>query len=124
MGELWELLSDADGLGGFTKELGYDLADKIRSSGHKARFTQEELDFMLSFKDKVRENQSNTEDIYILENQKLLDIKKLCENALNDYLLQVYDPINPNNISLKITHSWLNFTKKGQFHHPHTHHRY
>ena len=85
-------------------------------------FTQEELNFMLSFKDKVRENQSNTEDIYILENQKLLDIKKLCENALNDYLLQVYDPINPNNISLKITHSWLNFTKKGQFHHPHTHH--
>ena len=36
-------------------------------------FTQEELDFMLSFKDKVRENQSNTEDIYILENQKNLD---------------------------------------------------
>lgn len=85
-------------------------------------FTLEELDFMLSFKDKVRENESNTKDIYILENEVLSDIKKICENALRDYLLQIYDPVNPNDIELKITHSWLNFTKKGQFHHKHTHH--
>jgi uncharacterized protein (TIGR02466 family) len=85
-------------------------------------FTQEEIQFIISFKDKVRENESNTQDIYILENEQLKDIKILCEKALKDYLLQIYDPINPNNINLKITHSWINFTKKGQFHHKHTHH--
>jgi len=85
-------------------------------------FTQKELDYMLSYQDKLRENESNTENIYILENEELCDIKKLCEDALKDYLLQVYDPINNDDIKLNITHSWLNFTKKGQFHHPHTHH--
>lgn len=85
-------------------------------------FTKDELDFIISYKDKVRQNESNTQDIYILENEPLKDIKILCENALKDYLLQIYDPINPNDINLQITHSWINFTKKGQFHHKHTHH--
>lgn len=85
-------------------------------------FTQEEMSYMFSYKDKVRDNGSNTKDIYILEQDMLADIKKLCEQALQDYLIQVYNPINPNDISLKITHSWLNFSKKGQFHYKHTHH--
>ena len=94
----------------------------ITMSKMERHFTQQEIDFMLSYKDKVRENESNTEDIYVLENEVLSDIKKVCEDALKDYLLQIYDPINPNDINLNITHSWLNFTKKGQFHHKHTHH--
>lgn len=86
------------------------------------QFTQDEIYFMLSFKEKVRSNESNTEDIYILEQEKLSNIKSICEEALNDYFLQVYDPINKDDIALKITHSWLNFTRKGQFHYSHTHH--
>lgn len=85
-------------------------------------FTIDELEFMNSFSDKVRNNESNTEDIYILEQEPLNDIKKICEEALNNYFKEIYDPINTNDIKLDITHSWLNFTKKGQFHHKHTHH--
>jgi len=85
-------------------------------------FTQAEIDYMMTFKDKVRDNGSNTEDIYILEQPPLFDIKQLCQNALQDYLTQIYNPINPGDIYMKITHSWLNFSKKDQFHYKHTHH--
>ena len=85
-------------------------------------FTQQEIDYMMTFKDKVRKNESNTEDIYILENDPLSDIKRICEETLNAHFYKIYDPVNPNDIKLNITHSWLNFTKKGQFHHSHTHH--
>ena len=78
-------------------------------------FTEHEMSYMLSYKDKVRDNGSNTKDIYILEQDMLANIKKLCEQALQDYLIQVYNPINPDDISLKITQSWLNFSRKVSF---------
>lgn len=85
-------------------------------------FTQDEMSCMMSFKDQVRDNGSNTKDLYILEQTRLADIKALCHQALQDYLRQVYNPINPDYIEMKITHSWLNFSKKDQFHYKHTHH--
>ncbi len=86
------------------------------------QFTQAETNYMMNYQDKVRGNGSNTEDIYILEQPPLFDIKQLCQNALQDYLAQIYNPINPSDIYMKITHSWLNFSKKDQFHYKHTHH--
>jgi uncharacterized protein (TIGR02466 family) len=94
----------------------------ITKNKMQRHFTQKEIDYMMSFKNKLRVNESNTENIYILESEELSDIKRICEDALKDYLLQVYDPVNSNDIKLNVTHSWLNFTKKSQFHHPHTHH--
>lgn len=85
-------------------------------------FTDEEMNCFMSFKDKLRDSYPNTLDIYILENEPLKGVKNVCEKVLNEYLLQINKPINPNDISLKITHSWLNFTKKDQYHPPHTHH--
>lgn len=85
-------------------------------------FTEEEMNCLMSFKDKLRDSYPNTLDIYILENEPLSKIKDMCEKVLNEYLLEINKPINPNDISLKITHSWLNFTKKDQYHPPHTHH--
>ena len=85
-------------------------------------FTEQEMTCLMSFKDKLRDSYPNTLDIYILENEPLNKIKQMCERVLNEYLLEINKPINPNDISLKITHSWLNFTKKDQYHPPHTHH--
>ena len=85
-------------------------------------FTEQEMTCLMSFKDKLRDSYPNTLDIYILENEPLSKIKEICERVLNEYLLEINKPINPNDISLKITHSWLNFTKKDQYHPPHTHH--
>jgi uncharacterized protein (TIGR02466 family) len=85
-------------------------------------FTEDEMNCFMSFKDKLRYTYPNTLDIYILDNEPLIELKNICERALNNYLLEINKPINPNDIRLKITHSWLNFTKKEQYHPPHTHH--
>jgi uncharacterized protein (TIGR02466 family) len=37
------------------------------------------------------------------------------------YFLHVYQPKTPKHARLTLTQSWLNFTKKGEHHHVHTH---
>ncbi len=85
-------------------------------------FTEDELDCILSYKDDVRENTGNitTNDVFVLENPRLKNLKLLVEEALNDYLQQIYEPIN--DVKLLSTISWLNFTDKTQYHHKHSHH--
>jgi len=87
-------------------------------------FTQEELWCVLDYKSTVRANTGNitTKDVLVLENPKLAGIKADIEAALQDYLIQVYNPINPDKIKLVITQSWLNYTDKSQYHHKHNHH--
>jgi uncharacterized protein (TIGR02466 family) len=85
-------------------------------------FTQDEMDCILEYKYDVRENTGNitTNDVFVLENPRLSDLKTLVNEALNDYLKQIYHPIN--DVKLLSTISWLNFTDKTQFHHKHCHH--
>lgn len=86
--------------------------------------TDEELECVLDYQDTVRSNTGNitTKDVLVLENPKLVGLKKLVEEALQDYLIQVYNPINPDKIRLVVTQSWLNYTDKTQYHHKHYHH--
>lgn len=88
------------------------------------RLTDDELECVLDYQDTVRANTGNitTKDVLVLENPKLAGLKKLVEEALQDYLMQVYNPINPDKIRLVVTQSWLNFTDKTQYHHKHYHH--
>jgi len=87
-------------------------------------FTQDELDYILECKDDVRVSTGNitTNDVLVLENPRLARLKKIVEEALQDYLIQIYNPINPDNIKLVVTQSWLNYTDKTQYHHKHHHH--
>jgi len=87
-------------------------------------FTNEELECVLDYKDTTRANTANitTKDVLVLENPKLAGLKKLIEEALQDYLIQIYNPINPDKIRLVVTQSWLNYTDKTQYHHKHYHH--
>lgn len=87
-------------------------------------FTLEEMDCIWGYRSQVRENTGNitTNDMYVLNNDVLRDIKYFCQKSLDDYFLQVYNPINPENVNLQMTQSWLNYTDKGQFHHKHYHH--
>jgi uncharacterized protein (TIGR02466 family) len=87
-------------------------------------FTNDELDCILEYKDDVRGNTGNitTNDVLVLENPRLARLKKIAEEALQDYLIQYYNPINPDKIKLVVTQSWLNYTDKTQYHHKHHHH--
>jgi hypothetical protein len=83
--------------------------------------TSEELNCIYSFKDKLRATAGNTLDIYILEQEPLADIKRFCEQALMDYIIAVYNPVNKDEMSMKILTSWLNFCQKGISHQKHIH---
>jgi uncharacterized protein (TIGR02466 family) len=87
-------------------------------------FTPDELDCILEYKDTVRANTGNitTKDVLVLENPRLARLKRVAEEALQDYLIQYYNPINPEKIKLVVTQSWLNYTDHTQYHHKHNHH--
>lgn len=86
-------------------------------------FTKEELAFVDSHStpDKTNRNVGNvtSNNNYILEEPELADLKKVITEIINTYIKKVYKPKNP--AEAFITQSWLNYTKKGEFHHKHEH---
>ena len=69
----------------------------------------------------LRANTGNRSSVssLVLDDERLSDLKKWFEKCLYDYcdiVLHIKDDITPY-----ITSSWLNSTKKGQFHHEHFH---
>jgi len=59
----------------------------------------------------------HSKDSEVLENHDLISLKKFCLDALNQFTVDVFG----NRIDLKITQSWLNVTKKTEYHHKHYH---
>lgn len=55
----------------------------------------------------------------ILDTKELVDLRSFIEDCVSSYLNVVYDP--KNNIKLRITQSWCNYTESGGFHHKHEH---
>jgi|TARA_R110000824_G_scaffold20653_3_gene77681 uncharacterized protein (TIGR02466 family) len=77
--------------------------------------------FIQKNKSDTYNNQGNTtsNNSYVLNNKKLINIKKKLDKTIADYFNRVSgttDKIKPY-----ITQSWLNYTKENQYHHQHTH---
>lgn len=68
-----------------------------------------------------RKNEGNTSSVdrYILKQKKLAYLTTFIEKSLHEYLMATICP--KNDVRLRITQSWLNWTKPGQFHHKHAH---
>jgi len=83
--------------------------------------TAKEKNFFLKIKEKDFPNTGNTTSIdnYILENKELTNLKKDLLQSLNNYYEKIICP--RHEIKPYITQSWLNWTKKQQFHHQHNH---
>lgn len=83
------------------------------------KFTDKEMNFINNVV--FTENTGNfvSTDFNVLDRDEMKDLKKFCHDGINDYFREIYKPIN--NLELRITQSWLNLTRKGQFHHRHTH---
>jgi len=91
-------------------------------------FTQEELNFMYNAENETTKppfvvNLGNvgTESKRILENPEMANIKTYLEDCLNQWSKQVIMPAVPEEFKLKITQSWLNYTKPGEHHGRHYH---
>lgn len=66
-----------------------------------------------------RPNDGNTSSVnkYILK--KLPDLATFIDKCVHEYLMATICP--KNDVRLRVTQSWLNWTKPGQFHHKHAH---
>lgn len=95
----------------------------IMISNIKRPFSSEELNCIANYRNDVFPNTSNvtTNDLYVLNNPALSNIKAFVESMLFDYLINIYNPVNPSEVKLGITQSWLNYTDKNQAHHQHHH---
>ena len=91
-------------------------------------FTQEEINFINNKEQEVvgppfliHLGNSTTESKRVLENPEMANIKSYLEKCLDQWVKQVMMPIVPGAFKLKITQSWLNYTKPGESHSKHVH---
>lgn len=68
-----------------------------------------------------RPNDGNTSsaDKYILKQKKLNNLTTFIEKCAHEYFMGSVTP--KNDVRLRITQSWLNWTAPGQYHHKHAH---
>lgn len=80
-----------------------------------------ELDNDILVNQPQKSNEGNTRSLntYLLKDKKLIILRQFIEKSLHEYFMATYCP--KNDTHLKITQSWLNWTKPGQFHHKHAH---
>ena len=92
-------------------------------------FTKDELQLLLSdipmWKDiSTGESNHRSKELCLFDkfadNKGLKDIKSFCEQQFDFYLKEI-EGIDTNIAGLKITQSWLNVNKPGEYHHIHTH---
>lgn len=103
----------------------HDLMNMFATPLYRANlgrsFTEGELNFFrLALGDCV-ESISNfsTRDKNVLNNPALKELHNILQQHLNEYFKTIYN--TSNNVSLKITQSWLTLSRQGESHHAHTH---
>jgi len=82
-------------------------------------FTSDEIAFIDS--QPVHKNTGNTtsNDRYVLQHWTMAKLREFVEACTTQYLKSIYTP--KQDVSLRVTQSWLNYTKPGEFHHKHSH---
>jgi len=78
-----------------------------------------EVDIDLDQPQRPNDGNTSSEDKYLLKQKKLLNLRQFIEKSLHEYFMATYCP--KNDAHLKITQSWLNWTKPKQYHHKHAH---
>jgi uncharacterized protein (TIGR02466 family) len=82
-------------------------------------FSAEEMAFVDS--QPTHKNMGNTtsDDRYVLQHDTFAKLREFTEACVAEYLQSIYAP--KHDVSLRLTQSWLNYTKPGEFHHKHAH---
>ena len=81
--------------------------------------TAKELSFLVN--QETRSNMGNltSANNTILKAKELTKLRDFIENKVSEYFTEVYSPVHK--VNLKITQSWTNYTKQGEYHHKHEH---
>lgn len=66
-------------------------------------------------------NMGNTSssDRYVLKHKRMAKLREFVQASVDEYFKTIHSP--KNDVKLRITQSWFNYTKPGQFHHKHAH---
>lgn len=69
----------------------------------------------------THKNMGNTtsDDHYVLRDATLAKLRTFVEESVAEYVKTIHAP--KHDVSLRLTQSWLNYTKPGEFHHKHAH---
>lgn len=82
-------------------------------------FTATEESFLL-WQETIK-NTGNTSSVnrYVLKDPALESVSKFVQFCVDEYFQKIYLP--KEEVKLRITQSWVNYTKSGEFHHKHAH---
>jgi uncharacterized protein (TIGR02466 family) len=83
-------------------------------------FTSDEIAFVDSQPTSKNAGNTRSKDSYVLQHWTMANLKTFTEACVSEYLKAVYAP-KKHDVSLRLTQSWLNYTKPGEFHHKHAH---
>lgn len=81
--------------------------------------TDEQMDFLLNAEQKPNEGNTTSANRHILDDPLFADLREFIQQSLDSYFKHTVRPMNE--VGLRITQSWLNYSKKGQWHHKHAH---
>lgn len=82
-------------------------------------FTDAEKNFILGLPQHANMGNTTSDDSEVLKREEMADLNEFIKASVQEYLTTVYAP--KNEMHLRITQSWANYTKPGQFHHKHAH---
>jgi uncharacterized protein (TIGR02466 family) len=82
-------------------------------------FSAKENKFLLNLEQKPNEGNTTSKERHLLDNTKLASLREFIDASVASYFKEIYSP--KNEVSLRITQSWVNYTKPGQWHHKHAH---
>ena len=82
-------------------------------------YSAEEMEFVGSQPTHSNMGNTTSDERYVLRHDTMANLREFVENSVAEYLKSIYAP--KNEVSMRLTQSWLNYTKPGQFHHKHAH---
>ena len=81
--------------------------------------TDAEREFALGLPQHSNMGNTTSDDAEVLKREEFTALREFCEASVQEYLTTVHAP--KNQVRMRITQSWCNYTKPGQFHHKHAH---
>ena len=82
-------------------------------------FSAKENKFLLNLEQKPNDGNTTSKERHLLDDPKLASLREFVDASVSAYFKEIYSP--KNEVNLRITQSWVNYTKPGQWHHKHAH---
>lgn len=81
--------------------------------------TEEQKTFLLEQEQVKNIGNTSSKNRLLLDDPLLANVREFVDNSLRAYMVNIYSPAN--DVRLRVTQSWLNWSKPGQHHHKHAH---